>query len=307
MAIPTYDQLMKPILAFLSDKRVHSSDDINQYLIDSLKLTEEDLKARLPKSNRLLIHDRSSWARTYLKKANLIVSPERSKFKITEFGLEWNRKYPGHFTDKDLRKIQSFEDFYSTSSSNKKREGQLTEKIIPSINETPEELIENSINKINNALAQELLEQVMRQTPDFFERLVVGLLNKMGYGTGPQDSLVTGKSGDEGIDGIIHQDQLGFDRIYIQAKRWDMNSRIGRPELQKFVGALTGQGAQKGLFISTAKFSAEAISYSSAQHAVRIVLIDGVRLAELMIENNCGVSVEKEILIKRIDNDFFTE
>lgn len=310
MTIPTFDKLMKPTLELLSDDKPRTVSEINQHLIHYLSISEDDLKIMLPSSSQTMFRNRASWARTYLSKANLIYSPQRSVFRITEEGMIWNREHLSDFTVQDLKKIDEFLDFYyakSSSSSNGNRKTKTDNSFSSPLNETPEELIDKSYNTINESLGRKLLEQIMLQPPEFFEQLVVSLLNKMGYGTGPDDSLITGKSGDEGIDGIIYQDRLGFDRIYIQAKRWGPKYSISRPEIQKFVGALSGQGAQKGLYISTASFTSEAVQFSQKQHIARIVLIDGLKLAQLMIEYNHGVFVEKEIQIKRLDNDFFME
>ena len=171
----------------------------------------------------------------------------------------------------------------------------------------PQDIFEKSFTEINKILQEEILEEVIRQTPYFFENLVVKLLQKIGYGTFKNSGKVTKKTNDEGIDGIINQDKLGFDSIYIQAKKWDKDSTVSRPKVQKFVGALAGQGATKGLFITTAKFSDGAREYSQKQHTTKIVLIDGMELAKLMIEYNIGVSVESVYEIKKIDSDFFDE
>ncbi|MDR2943484.1 MAG: restriction endonuclease [Methanosarcinales archaeon] len=171
----------------------------------------------------------------------------------------------------------------------------------------PQDLLDKAFQKINSDLADELLSEIILQSPAFFERLVVRLLEKMGYGGLKDSSEIVGKSGDEGIDGIIREDKLGFDLIYIQAKKWDMDSTIGRPEIQKFVGALAGQGATKGLFITTAKFSKEAIDYAKKQHTTKVILVDGRLLTELMIEHNFGVTIENIYEVKRVDSDFFSD
>lgn len=174
--------------------------------------------------------------------------------------------------------------------------------------ESPQDMLDRAYKAITSTLTDDVLNEVMNQSPDFFEKLVVDLLVTMGYGGSKiENSQVLGKSGDEGIDGVIKEDKLGFDKIYIQAKRWDADRTVGRPEIQKFVGALTGQGATKGAFITTAGFSKDAKEYVSKQHACKIVLIDGQTLAALMIEHNLGVSVESTYLIKKIDFDYFND
>lgn len=174
--------------------------------------------------------------------------------------------------------------------------------------QTPQDALDEAFNTITNTLKEEVLDTVLRQSPELFEKLVVDLLVAMGYGgSKTENRQITRYSGDEGIDGIIKEDKLGFDKIYLQAKRWGKGNTIGRPEIQKFVGALTGQGAAKGAFITTASFSRDAQEYANNQHAYKIVLIDGSRLAELMIEHNLGVAVESSYEIKRIDSDYFNE
>lgn len=174
--------------------------------------------------------------------------------------------------------------------------------------QTPQDALDAAYQQINQALADDILSEIMRQQPGFFERLVVQLLENMGYGGSVENAgQVVGKSGDEGIDGIIREDKLGFSLIYIQAKRWDRNTSIGRPEIQKFVGALAGQGASKGLFITTAQFTNEAREYAKKQHTTKVVLVDGEALANLMIEYNVGVSTQAGYQIKQLDSDFFSE
>ena len=186
-----------------------------------------------------------------------------------------------------------------------KRENNISEQ--PEIlDTTPQDELEDAFQKINDALISDLLSEIMRQTPDFFESLVVQLLIKMGYGGSISDAgKVMGKTGDEGIDGIIYEDKLGFSLIYIQAKRWDLGGSVGRPEIQKFVGALAGAGASKGLFITTSKFSKDAYTYAEKQHSTKVVLVDGNKLANLMIEYNLGVSTQITYELKKIDTDFF--
>ena len=188
------------------------------------------------------------------------------------------------------------------------QEGHFSPQQIVVSSESPQDILDDAYNQINAALIDDVLSEVMKQSPLFFEHLVIKLLTQMGYGGSLEDAgTVTRTSGDEGIDGMIREDKLGFDQIYIQAKRWDRNSTVGRPELQKFVGALAGQGASKGLFITTAQFTKEAKEYANKQHTTKNVLVDGTSLAKLMIEYNIGVSVETTYSIKKIDSDFFDD
>lgn len=233
------------------------------------------------------------------KKAGLIESVKRGIIKITDKGVNLLNSNP--------LKIDNELIFKENKEVEKLNEEQKIEKNKTlEENQTPEAIFEKSFKEINRVLEEEILDEVLRQSPDFFEHLVVKLLQKIGYGSFVSDSgVVTKRSNDEGIDGIIKQDKLGFDTIYIQAKKWDRETSVSRPEIQKFVGALGGKGASKGLFITTAKFSEGARRYSQEQHIAKVVLIDGRELAKLMIEYNVGVSVESTYEIKRIDSDFF--
>lgn len=242
-----------------------------------------------------------SWTVFYLKKAKLIEKTQRGVIKITQRGLDLLATNPEKIDNETLRTYPEFNEFINPKKIQENKKIEIVEE------ETPQDIFEKSFTEINKILQEEILEEVIRQTPYFFENLVVKLLQKIGYGTFKNSGKVTKKTNDEGIDGIINQDKLGFDSIYIQAKKWDKDSTISRPEVQKFVGALAGRGATKGLFITTAKFSDGAREYSQKQHTTKIVLIDGMELAKLMIEYNIGVSVESVYEIKKIDSDFFEE
>ena len=201
-----------------------------------------------------------------------------------------------------LRRFESFRKFISPNTEDARPN---TEEVS---SQTPQDTLEEAFQRINATLADDLLAEIMKLSPGFFEHMVVRLLMKMGYGGSVENAgTVVGQTGDEGIDGIVREDKLGFNLIYIQAKHWDCEKTIGRPEIQKFVGALAGQGATKGLFITTARFSAAAYDYAQKQHTTKVVLVDGAALAKLMIEYNLGVSTEITYQIKRIDSDFFAE
>lgn len=266
-------------------------------------LTPEERKELLPSGQQPIFDNRVGWARTYMKKAGLLDSPGRGLVKISSRGQEILKRNPTRIDVKYLKEFPEFLEFQSL----KREEDQQTEKDERQEDETPEELLDYSYQKIRKALALELLNKVMNLPPAFFEKLVVELLVKMGYGGSIKDAgKAIGRSGDEGIDGTIKEDKLGLDIIYIQAKRWQQTNVVGRPELHKFVGALAGQGAKKGIFITTSKFTKEASEYVP-KNETKIVLIDGEQLAQLMIDYDLGVSLVNRYEIKRIDNDYFEE
>lgn len=300
--IPNYQELMLPLLKIASDGNIHYIKDSVDTLSDAFNLSEKERQETISSGVQTIIYNRVGWARTYLKKAGLLTDPKKGYFQITQEGLDLLAKNPTHIDNKLLSDYPSFREF-------RKR----TEKdspIVPPKNEkesTPEELLEEAFNEIQARLADNILDTIMKSSPHFFERLVIELLLKMGYGGSYRElAQAVGKSGDEGIDGIIDQNRLGLDRIYIQAKRWDPSGSIGSPEVQKFAGALLGKHAKKGIFITTARFSSNARSYVIALDA-KVVLIDGKQLAELMIEYGVGVTTQIVYEIKTIDNDFFFE
>jgi restriction system protein len=255
----------------------------------------------LPSGVQGLFENRVNWARTYMKKAALVEATKRGIHRITKRGLEVLKKKPERINGAFLANFQEFKDFKALRHN--KEEEETPELDLN--NKTPEETLEGAYQKLRGDLAAELLQRLKTCSPTFFERLVVEVIVKMGYGGTRKDAgRAIGKSGDGGIDGIIKEDKLGLDAIYIQAKRWD--NTVGRPEIQKFVGALTGQRAKKGLFITTATFSADAEDYVSRIDA-KVVLIDGETLAQLMIDHNVGVSTVGAYEIKKIDSDYFAE
>lgn len=274
--------------------------EVRNSIAQTLHLTEQDLSETLSNGSSVYA-GRVGWAKTYLKKAEMIDSPQRGYITITPAGqslLASNEP----ITNALLAKLSSaFLDFYRPQSGNSTSTQSDSGNPQISTPETPQETFERVYNLINEQLADELLNDVLNQSPVFFEHLVVDLMKAMGYG----DGLVTKYSGDDGIDGIIHEDKLGFNLIYIQAKRWKPDITITKPELQKFAGAMMGPPkVEKGLFITTAKFSPKAKEYATAQH---IILVDGKKLTELMIEHGVGVSTQKAYLIKRIDSDYFSD
>ncbi|MBD3233235.1 MAG: restriction endonuclease [candidate division Zixibacteria bacterium] len=300
MAIPDYQSIMLPLLRFASDMNEHSTRESIEVMANEFELSDEERKELLPSGQQSVFDNRVGWARTYLKKAGLLESTKRGYFKITEEGLRVLGTEPEKIDVDLLKQYSSFLDFQNIKRD--KNTGISDQNISTN---TPEEQIEVVYQKMEDSLAQEILQQVKKISPSFFERLVIDLLLKMGYGGSRKNAgKAIGKSGDEGIDGVINEDRLGLDVIYIQAKRWE--NPVGRPEIQKFVGALQGQRARKGIFITTSAFTNDAVAYASSIDT-KVVLIDGNYLANLMITFNIGVSSVKSYDIKRVDLDYFTE
>jgi restriction system protein len=304
MPIPDFQSIMLPLLKILADGKVYKYREIFEALVREFLVTEAERKEMLPSGQQEIFSNRVGWAKTYLKKAGLIESPQRATFVISEKGKEILSQNPARIDAKFLRQFPEFQEF---NRVNKQNETITLESNLSTSDQeqNPEELLENSYQEIRQALATDLLSILRKLSPDAFEKLVVELLVKMGYGGSIRDAgKAVGKSGDQGIDGIIKEDRLGLDIIYIQAKRWADNNAVGRPEIQKFVGALAGQGAKKGIFITTSYFTQEALEYAP-RNEIKIVLIDGEELSQLMIDYNLGVSTQKIYEIKRIDHDYF--
>lgn len=302
MTVPSYQDFMLPTLKLIADNCEHKSRDIVEQTADMLGLTEEDKQEKLPSQTQATYYNRAMWARTYLKKACLLDYPERGVIKITQRGLDLLKTNPEKITKNSLLQYDEFRDFQNTVNieQNEIDTPEATEK-----EKTPDELIAESRAILISHLEADLLSKIAENSPTFFEELVAKLLLAMGYGGSEKDILQNrGKTGDEGIDGIIKQDVLGLDKIYIQAKRWSGN--VSRPEVQKFVGAVHGQNANRGVFITTSLFTNEAREYANNINS-NIILVDGKQLAKLMIEYNVGVQVKDTIQIKKIDEDFFIE
>jgi restriction system protein len=303
--IPDYQSLMLPILKLVSDGKEHKYRDLTEKLAAEFEVTDDERKELLASGNQAIFDNRVGWAKTYLKKAGLLESPKRATFVITEIGLETLRKKPERIDAKFLRQFPSFLEFQNASRNDNETEEEIT--IVETNEQTPEENLDKAYQRIRKSLALELLNRVVELSPTFFERLVVELLVKMGYGGSIKDAgKAIGKSGDEGIDGTIKEDKLGLDIIYIQAKRWKPGNVVGRPELHKFVGALAGQGAKKGIFITTSNFTKEALEYTP-KNETKIVLIDGEQLAQLMMDYNLGCTTQQVYELKKIDSDYFGE
>lgn len=301
MSVPKYDEFMPTIITLLGDGNIHSIKEMTEYCANAFNLNESDRMATIS-SGQNMLRNRVAWAKAYLKKAGLISSPSRANFIITDEGLKAFKKGSECVTLDYLRQYDSFREFTGKSSATDSKPVSVIETI------SPQEQIESSINELNDELADELMTEIMKISPYEFERLVVKLLIAMGYGTLKENpDAVTQKSSDEGIDGLVSADKFGFDTIYIQAKQWKNDNVVGRPEIQKFMGALAGQGASKGIFITTSHFSKEAIGFAAKNLQSKIVLVNGEQLARLMIEYNLGVSVVATYNVKRIDADFFNE
>lgn len=301
MSLPNYQQFYAPFLKALRDGEVHVFKDLKKEVVSQMGLSDGDLAEKLPSGKQSIFDNRIGWARTYLKKAGLVESPERAKFILTEEGKKALAD-ADLIDDKYLLQYASFRKFQNYSKSDEtviESSENLTTK------KSPKEILEIAHAELNASLADDLMTEIMKLEPSDFEHLVVKLLQAMGYGNGIEESgIVTPASNDAGIDGIIKEDTLGFSHIYIQAKRWDPTISIQRPEIQKFAGALRGQKAQRGLFISTASFSDGSRQFAED---VGIILIDGKQLTKLMIKYNLGVSEENTYIVKRLDTDFFLE
>lgn len=301
--IPDYQSIMLPLLEFIADGKEYKMRNITDELAIKFGITEEEQKELLPSGVAPVFYNRTAWAKTYLKKAGLIDSPKQGIVIISKRGLEVLKKKPSSINVKFLKQFSEFVAFQTVKREDESETETSEEQSI----QTPEELLETAYQKIRKSLAFELISKVVELSPAFFERLVVELLVKIGYGGSIKDAgKAMGKSGDEGIDGTIKEDKLGLDIIYIQAKRWKPGNVVGRPEIQKFVGALAGQGAKKGIFITTSNFTKEALDYTP-RNETKIVLIDGEQLAQLMIDYNLGCTAQQTYEVKKLDSDYFGE
>jgi len=301
MSVPDYETFMLPLLKVLADQQEHSRREVMDRLAVEFGLSNQDVGELLPSGQQTVFYGRVGWASTYLKKAELVTAPKRSHFKITKRGTEVLAQKPLAIDVKFLAQFPEFLDF-------RKRPGPLPPHQIPDgipKKQTPEEALEYSYQEISTALASDLLEQVKNCPPAFFEKLVVHLLVAMGYGGSIRDAgQVIGHPGDGGIDGVIKQDPLGLDVVYIQAKRWQ--GAVGSPELQAFVGALAGQHASKGVFITTSNFTPAASDFV-AKVPNKVILINGTTLTQLMIDHDIGVSMANTYKIKKIDVGYFAD
>jgi len=303
MAVPDFQSLMLPLLRISADGQEHSLAEARDVLATEFRLSHADLEELLPSGRQSKFSNRVAWAKSYLQQAGLVVSPRRAHFQVSARGREILKAPPARIDIKFLEQYPEFVEFRTA-----KAEADDTSGPVPPGQpepETPEEALEAAHLKMRTGLALELLSRVKAASPQFFERLVVELLLKMGYGGSRRDAgQAIGRAGDEGIDGVISEDRLGLDVVYLQAKKWE--GTVGRPEIHKFVGALHGKRAKKGVFITTSTFSADAIAY--VDHIdPKVVLIDGRRLAELMMDFDVGVNTAATYSVKRVDSDYFDD
>lgn len=305
--IPKFDNFFLPCLQCLNDGNIHSQESIRNYVINYFKLTAAEAGALIKSGKKTQVSDRVSWTVSYFLQAGFVDSPKRGTYRINEFGKSFLLAHKDGFDKTDLLQIPSFAKFATRRTdkpeNNIKKSLAVEEK---TDDRTPTDLIDDAFRQINSALAKDLLTKILEMSPSFFEKLVVELLVKMGYGGSFEDvASVTQYSHDEGIDGVIKEDKLGLDTIYIQAKRWDKGT-VGRKEIQAFVGAINMKHASKGVFITTSTFTEEAKKCVKDVQS-KIVLIDGEQLCKYMIEYNLGVSSRQVYEIKQIDSDYFEE
>ena len=307
MAIPKFEDFLYPFLFRLKDMNNVSIKEMRKYIIEHFHLTDEDCKLRTKSGSANQLDDRLGWSRQWLRRALFIEIPQRGVYKITKRGVEYLQNHTD-LRQTDLMKYPEFAEYATTSSGTEKKQ---TAKVIEELEDskqTPTEQLENAYQTIVKDLAADLLQKVLEQSAQFFEHLVLDLLLKMGYGGSLSDAgLVTKYSHDDGIDGVIKEDKLGLDKIYIQAKRYNTANTIVKPQIQQFVGALDEQKASKGVFITTSSYSSEARKYAEEKASKKIVLIDGQELARYMIEYNVGVSLKHVYEVKRIDSDYFED
>lgn len=307
MAVPDYQSVMLPLLQFAEERKAEvSTDDAVEALATRIGLNDDDLKEMLPSGVQRTFVNRVGWAATYMKKAGLLETTRRGYYQITPRGLELLKKNPKTINVKLLKQYPEFIEFQKLKGTRSGEKTNFSEDSLDIESATPSEALEDAYKNLRDELADELLARLKKLSPSFFERIVVDLLVKMGYGGSRADAgKAIGRSGDEGIDGIIKEDKLGLDFVYVQAKRWD-NTPVGRPDVMQFAGALQAQKATKGIFITTSRFTDDARSYVS-KIGSKIVLIDGNQLSNLMIEHNVGVSMVSQYPVKRIDADYFDE
>lgn len=304
MSVPKYNELMLPLLKYTSDGQEHQLREASDELAVILNLNEEQLNELIPSGKQTKYYNRVGWAKTYLVKAGLLESTGRGLFRITERGYSILDESPQEIDRNLLNRFDSFVEF-QTPDTTSKSEGKTA--IEPDDEQTPEEQIESIYTRLRKTLADELLDTVLSVSPKFFERLVVDLLLAMGYGSSLDSGDHLGQSNDGGVDGVIREDKLGLDTIYLQAKRYARDNGVGRPDIQAFVGSLMGLGATKGVFITTSYFSQQANDYANGLTNLKVILIDGQQLAKLMIEHNIGISVQKSYAIKQIDENYFPD
>ena len=306
--VPKFDDFFFPCLQCLSDGKIYTQELLRKYAIDYFKLSDADVNTLIRSGKKTQVCDRVSWTVSYFMQAGLIETPKRGTYKINDAGKKFLTEHPNGFDKSDLLQIPAFANFAARKSDKTNAPITNNTTIIDNKDEerTPTDLIDDAFRQVNDTLAKDLLAKILEMTPAFFEKLVVELLVKMGYGGSFEDAAsVTQYSRDEGIDGVIKEDKLGLDTIYIQAKRWDKGI-IGSKDIQAFVGAIEMKHASKGVFITTSSFT-DAAKKCAKEVKSKIVLIDGEQLCKYMIEYNLGVSPRQVYEIKQIDRDYFEE
>lgn len=302
MAIPDFQTVMRPVLAAVANGVPLALSDLRELIANEFQLTQEERHERLPSGRQTVINNRVGWARTYLNKAGLLSIPAKGQVQITARGHEVLASGPQRITVSWLKRYPEFAEFHTARPSSSDSEEL---PVTPGEEITPDEQLSKAHQALMQSLADDLLAQVRAASPTFFEQLVVDLMIAMGYGGSRKEAgRATQATGDDGIDGIIKEDKLGLDVIYLQAKRWTIT--VHRPEIDKFIGALTRQRARKGVFITTSEFSAGARDAALGLD-MKVVLIDGGELARLMVENNLGCSVKQVYEVKQLDSDYFSE
>jgi len=307
MPVPSFQEMMLPFLQAMSDGQEHSGREVTQTIIKAFNLSDEDVNDLVPSGGQTRLNNRVGWCRTHLKNAGLITYVRQGVFRITERGQQVLASNPESIDLKFLDQFEEHRQWFHRKPATATAAGAAATKLEESEASaaTPDEIIGNAKKDLDDSLRADLLDQLHQVDPFRFEQIVLDLLFAMGYGGSREEAAkVTKKSNDEGIDGVINEDRLGLDVIYVQAKRWQ--GVVGRKEIQSFVGALAGKQANKGVFITTSGFTSNATDF--ARHiSQKVVLIDGPRLADLMIEHNIGVSTVRTIAIKRLDSDYFEE
>lgn len=304
--IPDFQTIMLPMLQLLENGKTKTLQEVMQLLTAHFQLSPEQLKIKVPSGQQGLFRNRVGWTRSYLKNAGLISYPSRGVYQITDFGKQFLAKNPTKLNLKVLKNMPKYQEWAATFNQDS-GSNSVTTPIAKGTTETPDVILKATVNELQKQLASDLIDKLKENTYDFFERFVVQLLQKMGYGEFREDAgTVTGQSGDNGIDGIIYQDRLGLESVYIQAKRYS-DAKVGSPEIRNFIGSLAIQGVSKGVFLTTSRFSDSAIKTAEDSKQQKIVLIDGKKLADLAIEFNLGVQEDETIVIKKIDLDYFEE
>ncbi len=326
MALPKYDEMFPDVLKVLSDGKGKKVDTIRKEISQVRGLSQEELSELLPSNSGTVFNNRANWALQYLFQAGFIERPRRGVYQLSQEGKNYIEKNGYAITTDDLRKIDAFNEFQSRSRQGKTNEviedspntsltpnknepiGKSKTPVDFPLDETPEVLIDGAQKLLHRKLSEDLMQAIMDMDPVFFEKLVLDLLIAMGYGGKDNANIIhTPASGDGGIDGLIKEDELGLDYIYVQAKRWAHGNQVSRPEVQKFVGALVGEGARKGVFITTSDFSVGAKEYARSNNAGKVVLINGAELTRLMITYGVGVSTVYQYKIQKVDMDYFIQ